>query len=324
MNLARFGFCALMLIAALAVPASAQERAYPARPVKVMVPFPPGGSIDVIARAYAVELEKALGQPFVVENKPGASGSIATAALAKSAPDGYTLGLTLDGIIINYLLASPRYKIPDDFQPVATLANIPLMLVVNPKVPANTFEEYVALAKAKPRALNYASSGNASISHLLMELVNLQMGIETTHVPFTGGPPGMNATLAGDIDGMLVSVVMGMPNVKAGKLRVLAVGSPNRLASLPDVPTIAEAGNPKLQSLATWAGVQAPAGTPKAIVEKLNAEINRIAKTPEMIDKLEKLGAQPFTGSVEDFARFEREELQRWGELFKTIKVKVE
>jgi len=326
MKFARLAACAMTLaLAALAAPASAQSQNYPNRPVKVLIPFPPGGSIDVIARAYAQELEKSLGQAFVIENKPGASGRIATDLLAKSPPDGYTVGLTLDGIIINWLLVpNAPYRIPNDFQPVAMMANIPMMMVVNPKVPVNTFQEFIAYGKSKPGGLNFASSGNASIPHLLMEMITLHTGTKVTHVPFTGGPPGMNATLAGDTDVILVSAVMGMPHVKSGKVKAIVVGSPQRFKDLPNVPTIAEAGNPNLKAIGTWTGLVAPAGTPKAVVDKLNAEINRIAKSPEMIDKLEKLGAEPVTGSVDDFARFMAEDQKRWAELFKTVKVKVD
>ncbi len=187
----RIALCVIAAaLAALAVPVSAQSQNYPSRPVKVLIPFPPGGSIDVIARAYAQELEKSLGQPFVVENRAGASGRIATEAIAKATPDGYTLGVTLDGILINWLLVpNAPYRIPQDFQPVGLMANIPMMMVVNPKVQANTFQEYVALAKSKPGGLNFASSGNASIPHLQMEMIQLYTGTKVTHVPYTGGPP---------------------------------------------------------------------------------------------------------------------------------------
>jgi tripartite-type tricarboxylate transporter receptor subunit TctC len=307
-----------------ATPAFAQNYHYPTKPVRVLVGFAPGGGGDILSRAYAAELEKALGQPFLVENRPGANGMIAAGALAKAAPDGYTLAMTVPAVLTNALLVpSTPYKVPNDFQPIAGMATTPMLLVVNPDFPARTVKEFVALAKVKPGSINYAGAGAASSAQLFMEYFNYKAGIKTTHIPYQGGAPGMTATVAGDTAVTWVSTAQGLPLVKAGKLRAIAVSTPKRIAALPDVPTMVEAGVPGY-ALDVWFGYAAPAGTPKPIVDKLNAEMNRIARSPAMLERLEKMGVIPMYGSADDFAAVQKAEYDRWAELFKHVTIKAD
>ena len=304
------------------LPALAQN--YPTKPVRVIVGFAPGGGGDILSRAFASEMEKALGQPFLVENRPGANGLVAAGQLAKLPADGYTLGMTVPAVFTNALLVpNTPYKVPNDFQPIGMMATTPMLLVVHPKVQANSVKEFIALAKASPGKVNYAGAGNASTVHLFMELLNYKAGIQTTHIPYGGGGPGMASTVAGDTDVTWVSTVQGLPLVNAGKLKVLAVSTAQRIKSLPNVPTMIEAGVPGF-AVDVWFGYHAPAGTPRPIVERLNAEMNRIARTPDMLARIDKLGAVPMYGSAEDFAAVQKAEVDRWTELFKHVTIKVE
>jgi tripartite-type tricarboxylate transporter receptor subunit TctC len=316
-----FGALAVALGAAVATPALAQQ--YPTRSVTVLVGFAAGGGGDILTRAYAAELGKALGQSFVVENRAGANGMVAASALAKAAPDGYTLGMSVPALLTNALLVpTVPYKLTD-FQPVGMMAATPMVLVANPGVAAKSVKEFVALAKAQPGKLNYAGAGAASTAQLFMELFNFKTGIQTAHIPYKGGAPGMAATLSGETAVTWVSTAQGLPLINAGKLRALGVSTAKRVPSLPDVPTMREAGVPGFE-LDVWFGYWAPAATPRPIVDKLNAEMNRIAKSPEMQARLEKLGVLPLTGSPEDVAAIQKAEIDQWTELFKHVKISTE
>ncbi|MBM3345228.1 MAG: tripartite tricarboxylate transporter substrate binding protein [Betaproteobacteria bacterium] len=315
------GVMAVALGAVAAAPAHAQQ--YPTRAVTVLVGFAPGGGGDILTRAYAAELGKALGQTFVVENRAGANGMLAAGALAKAAPDGYSLGMSVPALLTNAMLVpTVPYKLAD-FQPVGMMAATPMVLVVNPGVQAKSVKEFVALAKAQPGKINYAGAGAASTAQLFMELFNFKTGISTAHIPYKGGAPGMASTVAGETAITWVSTAQGLPLIGAGKLRALAVSTGKRVPSLPDVPTLRESGVPGFV-LDVWFGYWAPAATPRPIVDRLNTEMNRIAKSPEMQGRLEKLGVLPLTGSPEDAAAIQKAEIDQWTELFKHVKISAE
>jgi len=314
----------LGVVLGLVQPAHAQD--YPTKAVHVLVGYAPGGGADILTRAFAGELQKALGQPFVVENRPGANGILAAAQLAKSAPDGYTLGVAVPSNVTNMLLyksGDERYDFVKDFAPIAPMATTPLILVVHPSLPVNNVKELIALAKAKPGEINYAGAGSASSAQLFMELMNYKAGIKMTHVPYKGGSPGLMATLSGEVSATWVSTAVGLSHIKAGKLKALAVSTEKRIPALPDVPTLSEAGVPGYIA-DVWYGLQAPAGTPKAIIQKLNSEMTRIAKTPQMQERIEKLGAIPLYATPEQFAATIAAEGSLWSELFKNVQIKTD
>lgn len=316
MKLARLAVAA----GALALASSAMAQNYPSKPVTVLVGFAAGGGGDILTRAYAAELGKAFNQSFVVENRPGANGMVAASALAKAAPDGYTLGMSVPALLTNALLVpTVPYKL-SEFQPVGLMAATPMVLVMNPNVPAKNVKEFVAMAKAQPGKINYAGAGVASTAQLFMELFNFKAGIQTAHIPYKGGAPGMASTVAGETAITWVSTAQGLPLINAGKLRAIAVSTEKRVPSLPDVPTMKEAGVNDFV-LDVWFGYWAPAGTPRPIVDRLNAEMNRINKSPEMQARLDKLSVLPMFGSPEDVARVQQAEINQWTELFKHVKI---
>lgn len=314
--------CASTFIISTAA-STAIAQTYPNKPVTVYVGFAAGGGGDILTRAYSQELSKNLGQPFVVDNRAGANGMVAAGALAKSAPDGYTLGMAVPALLTNALLVpSVPYKVTD-FQPIGGMATTPMVLVAHPEVKAKNVKEFIALAKSQPGKLNYAGAGPASSAQLFMELFNYKAGIQTAHIPYKGGAPGMAATMAGETAVTWVSTAQGLPLIEAGKLRPLAVSTPKRVPALKDVPTMAESGVPGF-TLDVWFGIQAPAGTPRPIVDKLNAEMNKIAKSPEMQDRLQKMAVMPIYGSADDFGAIQKAEYASWAELFKHVKVSAE
>jgi tripartite-type tricarboxylate transporter receptor subunit TctC len=312
-----------MLLALSAALASAQS--YPTKPIRIVVPFPPGGATDILARDVAQKLTEAWGQQVIVDNRPGAGGNIGSELVAKSAPDGYTLEMgTVGTHAINAsLYAKMPYDHVKDFVPVILVAGVPNVLVVNPAVPVNSVSELIAYAKANPGKLNFASSGSGTSIHLSGELFKVMAGVEMTHIPYKGSAPALQDLLGGQVQLMFDNLPPSLPQIKAGKLRALAVTTATRAPALPDVPTVAEAGLPGFES-SSWFGLLAPAGTPPAIVVKLNAEVARWLATPDAKERLAKQGANAVGGSPEDFEKHIAAETVKWAKVVKDSGAKVD
>jgi tripartite-type tricarboxylate transporter receptor subunit TctC len=312
----------LSLLAGFAVPTSAQE--YPTRSVRIIVPFGAGGPADVYARFVGQHLSNALNQPFVIENKPGAGAVIGTDEAAKAAPDGHTLLMMSNTHTTNEtLIANKTYQLMRDFVPVAPINYSDLVMVIHPGLPAKTLEEFIALAKSKPGALNYASSGPGTPYHMAGELFKAMSGTDIVHVPHRGSGEARNSVIGGHVQMMIDAITTMAPNVQAGQVRALGVTGMKRSEVLPDVPTIAEAGVPKYEAT-IWLGIMAPAGTPKAIVEKLNAEINKMLARPEVQQAWTKQGAVPMVMTPAEFDTYLREDIQKWAEVVRISGAKVQ
>lgn len=298
---------------------------YPSKPVRFVVPFAPGGTTDVLARLVGERLSASLGQQFVVDNKPGAGGNVGTAQVAKAEPDGYTLLMgTVGTHAINAsIYPSLPYDPVQDFAPVTLVATVPNVLVVNPEVPANSVAELIALAKEKPGELNFASSGNGSSIHLSGELFKAMTGVDIVHVPYKGSGPAVIDLLGGQVQMMFDNLPSSAPQIKAGKLRPLGVTSKERSPTLPDVPTIAEAGVPGYEAL-SWFGVLVPAGTPEAIVAKLRDEIAEALADPAMRERFAELGAVPVGDTPAEFADFISAETAKWAKVVAEAGIKLE
>ena len=310
----------LPLPAALAQTLAAQ--AYPVRPVRLIVPYPPGGPTDVLVRIVAVKLSEALGQPFGIDNKAGASGMIGAAEVAKAAPDGYTLlGNASIHVINPSLYAKTAFDAIADFTPVTQLAGVPLILVVNHDLPVKNVRELIAYARANPGKLNFASSGNAAAQHLAGESFKLATGIQMQHVPYKGSAPALTDLIGGQVQLMFDSMPSAMPHVKAGKLRPLAVTTLTRSTAVPDLPTVAEAGVAEAGlagfDISTWYGLWAPKNTPREIVERLATETAKILKLPEVRERYAALGAEPVGSTPDEFAAYCRSELVKWAKVVK-------
>jgi tripartite-type tricarboxylate transporter receptor subunit TctC len=298
----------------LALPAAAQQ-AYPAKTVRIIVPFAAGGPADIYARAVGEKLSVALGQPFVIEDKPGGGSIVGTDAAAKSAPDGYTLLMMSNTHTVNESLIPNRpFELMRDFVPVAPVNYSDLVLVVHPSVDAATLKEFIALAKAKPGALNYASSGSGTPYHMAGELFKASAGVDIVHVPYKGSSGARTDLLGGQVQMMFDAITTMAPIVRAGKLKALGTTGKTRSGVLPEVPTVSEAGVPGYETV-IWLGIMAPAGTPKAIVEKLNVEITKIVNNPEMREAWAKQGAVPMSMSTEEFARYMRDDIDKWARI---------
>jgi tripartite-type tricarboxylate transporter receptor subunit TctC len=304
---------AAALVCCIALPARAATD-WPAKPVRLVVPFTPGGSTDILGRAIAQKLQEALGQPFIVENRPGAGGSIGATEVARAAPDGYTLLMGHIGTLaINpSLYKELSYHPLTSFEPVALIARVPNVLAVNPAVPARSVEELIALARAKPGSLRYASGGNGSAAHIAMEYFKLRTKTDIEHVPYRGTAPAVADVMAGHVEIIMTGVPAVMPQVKAGRLRALGVSSKTPVASLPDLPTIAAAGAmPDFEAI-QWYGVVAPARTPPAVVALLNAEINRALSSPALASRLDSEGAEAAPGTPASLGALIANEIERW------------
>jgi len=316
------GIPSLLLAAALgfaAVPANAQDKAqdYPTRTVKLILPFGAGGPTDVYTRSIAEELQKALREPFVIENRPGAGTTIGTEFVAKSTPDGYTLLMISGTQTVNEtLFARKNYKLMKDLVPVAPLIDTDLVLVVHPSVPAKNITELLALAKAKPGTINYGSSGLGSNYHMAGELLRNLTGADIVHVPYKGSTGARNDILGGQIQMLFDSVPTMAPMIQAGLVRAIATTGKKRSAILPDVPTLDEAGVKGFQAT-LWVGFMAPAGTPPAIVEKLNREISKIVSSPAIKKAWDEQGANPITMTQPQFKAFMDAEVEKWAKLIK-------
>jgi tripartite-type tricarboxylate transporter receptor subunit TctC len=314
----------LFALSLIALPAAAADDDYPTRTVKIVVPFAAGGSTDVVARILADKLGAEFKQPFIVDNRAGASGNIGADAVAKSPPDGYTLLMGTTGVLaINgHLFKNLAFDPDRDFAPVSYTSLITNILVVNPEVPARTVPELVRLAKAKPGALTFASSGSGSSTHLSGELFKSLAAVDILHVPYKGSSQALIDVISGQVTMLFDNAPSSLPFIEQGKLRALAVTSRKRLANLPDVPTIEEAGVAGYESL-SWSGIVAPAGTPRAVIAKLNAAIDRILATDDVRRKLAALGVEPVGGSPEAFAAHVRAESAKWGRLVRSAGITV-
>jgi tripartite-type tricarboxylate transporter receptor subunit TctC len=299
---------------------------YPARSIRFIVPYPPGSGTDIVARMLGQKLTEAWGQQVLVDNRPGAGAIIGVDAVAKAAPDGYTIGIADNGPLAINPALYPKlpYNPARDFAPVTLVANLPFILVVHPDVPASNLAELLALAKARPGRINYASVGNGSAVHLATELLKTRAGIDLVHVPYKGSAPALNGVLSGEASLMFVNLLSSLPLVKAGKLRALATGTSKRLAALPELPTVAEAGVPGYEYQA-WFGVVAPAATPRGIVERLNQELRRIITMPEIRDRMiSQGGLEPVGGTAESFAALIPAEIEHWGKVVRETGARVD
>lgn len=323
-----FGRGALLLAFALMVlgPAlSMAQSAYPTRTVKLVVPFPPGGPLDATGRLLAQRLTEAWGTPVVVENKPGAGGNIGADMVAKSPPDGYTI---LMGALSTHAVNPSLYpKMPydaiKDFAPITLIATTPNVLVVNPSLPVNSVKDLIAYAKANPGKLSFGSGSNGSAGHLAGELFKVDTGTDIVHIPYKGGAPATQGLLANDVQFMFDNLANATPQVKAGKLKALAVTTANRSKLAPELPTMAEAGVPGFD-IATWFGLLAPAGTPKEVIAKWNHDVNRMLESPDMRDRLYALGAEPAPMTPEQFRSFIQSEMSKYARIVKASGAKVD
>ena len=316
---------ALGLATPLVIPAARAQTAWPSKPVRIIVPFPPGGSTDILARAIAPKLALALGQHVVVDNKPGAGGSLGAAEAAKAEPDGSTL---LMGHIGTLAVNPAMYpKLPYDplksFVPVAYVARVPNVLVVHAASPIRSLKDLVEAARASPGRLTYSSGGNGSAAHITFESLKLRTKIFMLHIPYRGTAPSVTDVIAGQVDCTFTGAPAVLPHVRSGRLRALAVSSPQRLAALPDVPTVAESGYPGFEA-DQWYGIVAPAGTPAAVVTRLNAEINKALALPDVAQQLSVEGAAPMSTTPQAFGDLIRREIPRWAEVVKAGNVKPE
>jgi tripartite-type tricarboxylate transporter receptor subunit TctC len=313
---ALFGASIIVCAAALA------QDAYPSRPIKIIVPFTPGTGIDILARTLGERMGQDLKTSVVVENRPGASGNIGTEAVAKSAPDGYTLLMTANTIVLNRsLFKSIPYDPINDFTPVAPLAIGRLALVTNASVPAKTVTEFVALAKREPGKLNYGSPGNGTPHHLAMELFKSKTGIDVVHVPYKGSAGAVSDLLGGQINVMFLPVHVALPYVESGKLNMLAAGGNARASVTPNVPSLAEASSVRDVDTDIWYGLYAPAGTPQNVVSTLNREVNALLKSSDVAETLGKQGLQPTGGTVDQLAQVTKTDLDRWSVVVRDAKI---
>jgi tripartite-type tricarboxylate transporter receptor subunit TctC len=298
---------------------------YPAKPVRLVVGFPAGGPTDIVSRTLAPKLTEALGQPIVVENRAGAGGVIATEQVAKAAPDGHTILMgTIGGIAVAMsLIPSRGYDTLRDLAPITQAVTVTNLLVVHPSVPAKTVKELLAIARSKPGALNYASSGNGTVTHLAGELFKLMGKVDIVHVPFKGGAPALTALISGEVDLSYENSLVVTPHVKAGKVRALAVTGTKRSRLMPELPTIGESGLPGYNA-SGWYGLFAPAATPKTAIARLNTEAIKALRLPDVVRALSSQGAEPVGNSAEEFSAFVKSEIEKWANLVRVAKMKTD
>ena len=312
-----------LLLATLSLPAWAPLRAQSNKPIRLVVPFTPAGTTDILARALGPKLGAALGQNVVIDNKPGAGGSLGAGEVAKAEPDGLTLLMGHIGTLAVNPAIYPRlsYDPLKSFAPVAWVARVPNVLVVPAASPVKTFREFIDRAKAQPGRYTYSSGGNGSAAHITFEYLKLRAQVFMLHIPYRGTAPSINDLIAGQVDATFTGAPAVLPHVRGGRLRALAVSSPQRLANLPEVPTVAESGCPGFEA-DQWYGVVAPAGTPAAVVSRLNAEINKALGLPDVAQQLAGEGAVPMPGTPQAFGELIRREIPRWAEVVKAGNVK--
>jgi tripartite-type tricarboxylate transporter receptor subunit TctC len=304
--------------------ARAQAPEWPSRPVRFIVPYPPGGPTDIMGRIIAQAVQGPLGQPFVVENRAGANGLIGSEQAARAAPDGSTFLVNASAhVIVPHLTPNMPIDVLADFAPVTNIAAVPLWLVVNPALPVRSVAEFIAYARANPGRIAYASSSQGGAPHLAGELFKLMTGTDLVHVPYRGSGPAGQDLIAGTVQAMFDSVPASAGAVRDGRLRALGVTTRNRIAPFPDLPTIAEAGVPGYE-ISTWYGIWAPARTPPAIIARLQQAVATAARNPETRARFDALGAEPVADSPEDYARFVRAEYDRWGKLVRDARIKLD
>jgi tripartite-type tricarboxylate transporter receptor subunit TctC len=317
----RLAIVAALLLAA-AAPSPAQT--WPAKTVKIVVPFPAGGPTDVLTRSLADKLAAQFGQPVVVENKPGAGGAIGADFVAKSAADGYTLVMaTTSTHSIGPYLAKVPYDPEKDFTPIVWVGNATNILVVNNQLGVSSVRELIDLAKKDPGKLNYATSGIGTVVHLTSELFASMAGVKLTHVPYKGVQQSVPDLISGQVSILFDNIMTAQPHIKAGKVKALAISSPQRSPLVPDIPTVAESGLPGFQSV-TWFGLLGPANTPRAVVERVNAELNKALQLPEIQARFAQMGFEPAGGSAADFAQTIQRDAQKWSKVIKDAGVKPE
>ncbi|MCE2947576.1 MAG: Bug family tripartite tricarboxylate transporter substrate binding protein [bacterium] len=318
------GAAAGVLLASLALPAlPLQAQSFPAKPIRMVIPFAPGGGTDLIGRLSATRLSESMGQPVVVENRPGASGVVGVEFGVKAPPDGYTLTL----LVSNYSSYPSLFKLSfdpvKDIQPVIQLSQGPMVVAVHPSVPAKNVRELIALAKKNPGALNYASTGHGAVSHLAVEHFGLMAGVQLTHIPYKGTGPALLDVVSGNVTVIFGSVLPTLPFVRNGKLRGIAVTTTTRIPAQPGLPTIAESGLPEYEAI-NWNGVILPRGTPRPIVERYNAEFGRMLKSRDVVERLEGDGSSPVGGSPEAFGERLAKEIALWTKVIARAGVKVD
>ncbi len=314
-------FLALAAALASARTARAQPAAFPSKPIKLLVGFAPGGAVDIIARAVGQHIAPALGQPVVVENKPGAGTNIALRALIESPADGHTLMLTANSIAANQTLYQPPpFDMARDFTPVALVGRVPVVLAANAQTAIDSIAKLISSAKAAPKTISYGSPGNGSTPHLAIELFERAAGIQLNHIPYKGGAPAINDVIAGHLQAVAVNALEVLPHVRSGKLRVLAVLSPARSTIFPEVPTIAESGFAGFEA-SVWYGVVGPAGLPGAVVSRVHAEVQKALAAPEVRDRLVNAGGEVLPGPVERFASLLASERLRYDRLIREARI---
>ena len=318
-----FAWLAAFAVGALAAaPVAAQD--YPSKPIRIIVPFAAGGPADIYARFVGQRLSETLGQPVVIEDRPGAGSVIGTDAVAKSAPDGYTLLMMSNTHTVNEsLIPNKPYQLMRDFVAVAPVNYSDLVLVVHPSVPVSSLKELIDLAKSQPKGLNYASSGPGTPYHMAGELFKAMAGVDIVHVPYKGSSGARTDVLGGQVQMMFDAITTMAPNVRTGKLKGLGTTGKTRSSVLPEVPTVSEAGVPGYEAV-IWLGIMVPAGTPKPIVDKLNAEITKIVNRPDVKEAWSKQGAEPMAMTPAEFARFMNEDVEKWAKVVKISGAKVD
>jgi tripartite-type tricarboxylate transporter receptor subunit TctC len=318
----RLLFCVVLGLMSIEVGAQPLD-AYPSKPLRFILPFPPGGGTDILGRLIAERLAAALGQPVVIENRGGAGGNVGTEAAARSAPDGYTIVLVAPSLAISPTLYSKlNYDAVKDFAPVSLVATVPNVVITQPSLPG-TLQEFAALARSKPGGLNFGSGGSGTSNHLAGELFNIVAGVQLVHIPYKGVNLAMQDVLGGNVHFVVIGIPAAAPHIKAGKLRALAVLTPARSPALPDVPTAVESGMPAFE-VTTWYGVLAPAGTPRPIVTRLNQELLKIMHSAELKAPLAASGTDPVTSTPEEFAAYIRQEIAKWGDVVRKANLKAD
>jgi len=313
-----------LALCSIFVGSAAAQDAYPSRPVKFILPFPPGGGTDILGRVISERLSASLGQPVVTENRGGAGGNVGAEAAAHSAPDGYTIVLVAPSLAISKTLYSKlNYDPVKDLAPISLVATVPNVMITNPAVEAKDLQEFIALARSRPGAMNYGSGGAGTSNHLAGELFNIVTGTKLVHVPYKGVNLAMQGVLAGEIQLVFIGIPAVLPHIKAGKLRALALVAPQRSPALPEVPTVAEAGLKDFE-VTTWYGIMTPAGTPRPIVSRLNAELVKIMHTPDVKERLAGMATDPLTSTPEEFAAYLKQEIAKWGDIVRKANLKAD